>query len=80
MKETISYLIKVKNFFYERQCQENEKIDHRLGENFLQKTQLINTVIQRRDKKAFLSDQCKEIEENNRMGKTRDRYLLIQEN
>ena len=39
MKETISYLIKVKNFFYERQCQENEKIDHRLGENFLQKTQ-----------------------------------------
>ena len=28
--------------------------------------------IPRRDKKAFLSDQCKEIEENNRMGKTRD--------
>ena len=28
--------------------------------------------IARRDKKAFLSDQCKEIEENNRMGKTRD--------
>ena len=26
----------------------------------------------RRDKKAFLSDQCKEIQENNRMGKTRD--------
>ena len=32
--------------------------------------------IARRDKKAFLSDQCKEIEENNRMGKTRD----LQEN
>ena len=32
--------------------------------------------ITRRDKKAFLSDQCKEIEENNRMGKTRD----LQEN
>ena len=34
----------------------------------------------RRDKKAFLSDQCKEIEENNRMGKTRDpsRKLEIQ--
>ena len=30
--------------------------------------------IARRDKKAFLSDQCKEIEENNRMGKTRDRF------
>ena len=28
--------------------------------------------ISRRDKKAFISDQCKEIEENNRMGKTRD--------
>ena len=28
--------------------------------------------IARRDKRAFLSDQCKEIEENNRMGKTRD--------
>ena len=28
----------------------------------------------RRDKKAFLSDQCKEIEENNRMGKTRDPF------
>ena len=32
--------------------------------------------IARRDKKAFLSDQCKEIEENNRMGKTR----ALQEN
>ena len=31
----------------------------------------------RRDNKAFLSDQCKEIEENNRMGKTRDRFKKI---
>ena len=30
-----------------------------------------------RDKKAFLSDQCKEIEENNRMGKTRDHFKKI---
>ena len=30
--------------------------------------------IARRDKKAFLSDQCKEIEENNRMGKTNDLF------
>ena len=30
--------------------------------------------IARRDKKAFLSDQCKKIEENNRMGKTRDHW------
>ena len=29
----------------------------------------------RRDKKVFLSDQCKEIEENNRMGKTRDLFI-----
>ena len=33
--------------------------------------------IARRDKKAFLSDQCKEIEENNRMGKTRDFFKKI---
>jgi len=31
----------------------------------------------RKDKKAFLSDQCKEIEENNRMGKTRDLFKKI---
>ena len=33
--------------------------------------------IGRRDKKVFLSDQCKEIEENNRMGKTRDIFKKI---
>ena len=33
----------------------------------------------RRDKKAFLSDQCKEIEENNRMGKTRDLFRKIRD-
>ena len=35
--------------------------------------------IPRRDKKAFLSDQCKEIKENNRMGKTRDLFKRIRE-
>ena len=35
--------------------------------------------IARRDKKAFLSDQCKEIEENNRMGKTRDLFKTIRD-
>ena len=35
--------------------------------------------ISRRDKKAFLSDQCKEIEENNRMGKTRDVFKKIKD-
>ena len=35
--------------------------------------------IARRDKKAFLSDHCKEIEENNRMGKTRDLFKKIRD-
>ena len=35
--------------------------------------------IARRDKKASLSDQCKEIEENNRMGKTRDLFKKIRD-
>ena len=43
---------------------------------------LLNTEFQRiarRDKKAFFSDQCKEIEENNRMGKTRDLFKKIRD-
>ena len=42
----------------------------------------LNTEFQRtarRDKKAFLSDQCKEREENNRMGKTRDLFMKIRD-
>ena len=42
----------------------------------------MNTEFQRlarRDKKAFLRDQCKEIEENNRMGKTRDLFKIIRD-
>ena len=35
--------------------------------------------IARRDKKAFLNDQCKEIEENNRMGKTRDLFKKMRD-
>ena len=35
--------------------------------------------IARRDKKAFLTDQCKEIEENNRIGKTRDLFKKIRD-
>ena len=35
--------------------------------------------IARRDKKVFLCDQCKEIEENNRMGKTRDLFKKIRD-
>ena len=37
-------------------------------------------ILTRRDKKAFLSNQCKEIEENNRMGKTRDLFKRYQGN
>ena len=37
------------------------------------------SAIAKRDKKAFLSDQCKEIEENNRMGKTRDLFKKIRD-
>ena len=43
----------------------------------------LNAVFQRiarRDKKAFLGNQCKEIEENNRMGKTRDLFKKIRSN
>ena len=36
--------------------------------------------VQRSNNKAFLSDQCKEIEENNRMGKTRDIFKKIRDN
>ena len=35
--------------------------------------------IARRDKKAFLSDQCKQVEDNNRMGKTRDLFKEIRD-
>ena len=49
---------------------EKERCTH-LNTEFQRKT--------RRDKKAFLSDQCKEIEENNRMGKTRDLFKKIKD-
>ena len=42
-------------------------------------TQLNSGFFGRRDKKAFLSDQCKEIEENNRMGKNRDFFKKIRD-
>ena len=49
---------------------EKERYKH-LNAEFQRKT--------RRDKKAFLSDQCKEIQENNRMGKTRDLFKKIRD-
>ena len=50
---------------------EKERYTHRIAE--FQRTV-------RREKKAFLSDQCKEIEENNRMGKTRDLFKKMRDN
>ena len=50
---------------------EKERYTH-LNANFQRKA--------RRAKKAFLSNQCKEIEENNRMGKTRDLFKTIRDN
>ena len=43
------------------------------------KSKNVTHQVARRDKKAFLSDQCKEIEENNRMGKTRDLFKKIRD-
>ena len=59
-----------------------KKVSTMLGVSLLQ-LEISNSLnakfqrIARRDKKAFLSDQCKEIEENNRMGKTRDLFNKI---
>ena len=53
-----------------RKAKEKRKETHLIAE--LQRTA-------RRDKKAFLSDQCKEIEENSRMGKTRDVFNKIRD-
>ena len=53
-----------------RKAKEKERYTH-LNAEFQRKA--------RRDKKAFLSDQCKVIEENNRMGKTRDLFKKIRD-
>ena len=57
-----------------------EKRREAKGKGEKEKHTHLNTEFQRiarRDKKAFLSDQCKEIEEHNRMGKTRDLFKKI---
>ena len=54
----------------------------RREEKIKEKSKYLNAEFQRtarRDKKAFLSDQCKEIEENYRMGKTRDLFKKIRD-
>ena len=57
-----------------------EKRKHVKGEGDKERYAHLNAKFQRmerREKKAFLGDQCKEIEENNRMGKTRDLFKKI---
>ena len=59
-----------------------EKTRQAKGNRERERYTLLNAEFQRtarRDKKAFLSDQCKEIEENNRMGKTRDLFKKIRD-
>ena len=59
-----------------------EKRREAKGKGEKEKHTHLNTEFQRivrRDKKAFLSDQCKEIEGNNRMGKTRDLFKKIRD-
>ena len=59
-----------------------EKIREVKGKGEKQRYTHLNVEFQRitrRDKKAFLSDQCKEIEENNRMGKSRDLFKKIRD-
>ena len=58
-----------------------EKRDSK-GKGKMERYTYLNAEFQRlarRDKKAFLSDQCKEIDENNRMGKTRDLFKKIRD-
>ena len=66
----------------EKALQISEKRRDAKGEGEKEKYTHLNTEFQRvarRDKKAFLRDKCKEIEENNRMGKTRDLFKKIRD-
>ena len=64
----------------EEDLQIAEKRTEAKGKGIKERYTHLNAEFQRiakRDKKAFLSDQCKQIEENNRMGKTRDLFKKI---
>ena len=64
----------------EEALQMAEKIREAIGKGEKERYIHLNAEFQRivrRDKKAFISDQCKEIEENNRLGKTRDLFKKI---
>ena len=69
-------------WFFEEALQIAEKRREAKGKGGKERYTHLNAEFQRiarRDKKAFLSDQCKEIEENNRMGKTRDLFKKIRD-
>ena len=68
-------------FFFDEALQIAEKRREVKGKEEKERLTHLNAVFQiaRKDKKAFLSDQCKEIEENNRMGKTRDLFKKIRD-
>jgi len=71
------------NWFSEEALQIAEKRREVKGKGEKERYSHLNEEFQRiarRDKKAFLSDQCKEIEGNNRMGKTRDLFKKIRDN
>ena len=66
----------------EEALQTSEKRREAKGKRVRERYFFLNSEFQRiarSDKKAFLSDHCKEIEENNRMGKTRDLFKKIRE-
>ena len=66
----------------EKDLQIAEKRKHAKGKGERERYTHVNAELQRiarRDKKAFLSNQCKEIEENNRVGKTRDLFKKIRD-
>ena len=70
------------NWFSEEVLQIAEKRKEAKGKGEKERYTHLNAAFQRtvrRDKKAFLSNQCKEIEENNRMGKTRDLFKKIRD-
>ena len=69
-------------FFFDEALQIAEKRSEAKGKGEKEGHTHLNAEFQRiarRHKKAFLSDQCKEIEENNRMGKTRDLFKKIRD-
>ena len=69
-------------WLFEEALQIAEKIRHSKGKGEKERYTHLNAEFQRiprRDKKAFLSEQCKETEEDNRMGKTRDLFKKIRD-